>query len=91
MMKKFLIAFLMLTLTGIGCAPILPPGHPGNRSARGPMPPVPPITNSTEAEMAVEAGVVAIGIGLTILDIILSTQGRRGRGVRTGPMPHPRR
>lgn len=85
-MKKLLpILFLVMALAAVGCAPIPPSTDSAGR------PPLPrPPQNSTEAAMAVEAGVIATGIGLTILDIILSTQGHGGR-VRSGRIPHPHR
>ncbi len=88
MRKNLFILFLILTLFGVGCAPIPPPDHAVRPHAGIPVPPAP--RNAAEAEMAVEAGILASGVGLTILDIILSTQGRRG-GVRHGPVhPGPR-
>ena len=86
MKKKLFVLFLILTLFGVGCAPIPPPDH----AIRPPVPHPPRIHSTAEAEMAVEAGVFAIGVGLTILDIILSTQGHRG-GVRHRPAPRPHR
>lgn len=87
MIKRIVTLFLILALSGIGCVPPPPPpGHP-KASARVPVPPPP--ANSAEAAAAVEAGVIAAGVGLTILDIILSGHGPR-RGVRSGPVRHPR-
>jgi len=87
MRKKFFILILILCLCGVGCAPIPPPAD-GTKPAVGiPVPPVP--RNAAEAKMAAKTGILAVGVGLMILDIILSTQGYRGpRHPR--PRPHPR-
>ena len=90
MKKTLFILFLILTLSGISCAPIPPPESATRPPSNTSVPHPPRFDNAAEAAMAVEAGIFAIGVGLTILDIILSTQGHRG-GVRSRPRHPPRR
>ncbi len=91
MKKKSLILFLIPALFSVGCAPIPPTNTAIHPPAGFPVPHPPQVTNSAEAAAAAEAGIIAVGVGLTVLDIILSTQGHRS-GVRARPMRHhPRR